>query len=559
MFLLDYLAHLPAVGQTVLVLSLIGGLGLLIGRLSFKGVSLGIGGVLFAGLAAGDLLHRAGLALDTHALEFIREFGLILFVYTIGVQVGPGFFSAFQRVGARLNLLAVGLVLSGVAVAVVLQRALDLPLPAVLGILSGAVTNTPSLGATQQALADLTPSADLLAMPGLGYAVAYPFGILGVLLTMIGIRAFFRIDPLKLAADLEAKRLAETAHMATLDVVVENYGLDGLILRQLPGAQQGELTVSRLMRHGQLQVPHDTTRLEQGDILHLVGPREALEKAQPQIGPAYTTPLTTKGTRLTWDRLIVTNEAVLGQTLNALDIEGRHDVRISRVDRAGVELVAHAGVRLQFGDVLTVIGRKPDILAAATTLGNSSQRLKKFDPVPLFLGIVIGIVLGAIAFPIPGLAAPVKLGMAGGPLVAAIVLSRLGNIGRLVWFMPPGSLGALRELGIVLFLAVVGYHGGGRLVETLTEGDGLVWLACGVAITLIPQVIVGLVGYLVAKLDYLTLCGLLAGSVTDPPALAFAEAMAPESQVQSQAYAAVYPLVMFLRILIPQALLIAMW
>ena len=249
---------------------------------------------------------------------------------------------------------------------------------------------------------------------------------------------------------------------------------------------------------------------------------------------------------------------MLGRTLAALDIEADCDVRISRVDRAGVEIVAHSGVKLQFGDVLNVIGRKEDILRAAEILGNSQARLKAFEPLPMFIGIALGVLLGSIAFSVPGLAAPIKLGLAGGPLLAAIALSRVGHIGPLLWFTPPGAVAALRELGIVLFLAVVGFNSGGRFVETLLGGDGLRWMLVGAAITLVPLVVAGLIAQLAMKLDYLSICGLLAGSMTDPPALAFANAMAPESQAQAQAYAAVYPLVMALRILTPQILAFAL-
>jgi putative transport protein len=542
------------IAKTVLVLSVAIALGLAIGRVSFRGASLGVGGVLFAGLLMGDLARRYAISLDHHVLEFVREFGLILFVYTIGVTVGPGFVEALRRVGARLNVLAALVVALGAATTIALQKALGLPLAAALGVFSGAVTNTPSLGAAQQALADLKLPEDQIALPGLGYAIAYPFGIVGILLTMVAIRALFRIDPAKVAAEMEARRKAEAGRIATLDVEVRDPRWAGHILRQLPGVESGRVTVSRLMREGELLVPHDATRVALGDRLHLVGPPEVLALVQTDIGPIYERPLTTKGTPITWERLIVTSDAALGRTLAALDIEGLCDVRISRVERAGVEIVAHSGVKLQFGDVLNVIGRRDDITHAADRLGNSQARLKHFDPLPMFIGIAVGVIFGSIAFVVPGLAAPIKLGLAGGPLLAAILLSRVGHAGPLLWFTPPGATAALRELGIVLFLAVVGFLSGGKFLETLFGGDGLLWMGVGAAITLLPLLVVGLIAQVAMKLDYLSTCGLLAGSMTDPPALAFANAMAPESQAQSQAYAAVYPLVMALRILTPQVL-----
>ena len=552
----NFVSGMSGVAQAVLALSIIGTLGLFLGRMEVRGVGLGIGGVLFAGLVVGDVANRLGLHLEAEVLDFVREFGLILFVYTIGIQVGPGFFTALKKSGLRLNLIAASIVIAGAATAGLIHVAAGVPLPAILGVLSGAVTNTPSLGAAQQVLGDMGMPRD---QTGLGYAVAYPFGIVGILLTMMTVRRVFRVDPERAAKEFEARRRREVAEIETLDVVVKREELAERTISQLPGLDRGDVVVSRLMRDGHLRVPHDTTWVEIDDVLHLVGPKARLIEVAEAIGAVHDEPLTTKGTDLTWERIVVTSDHVLGQSIAALNLEGRFDVRISRVVRTGVELVAPPALKLQFGDILNVIGRREDLEKVAGFVGNSEQRLKEFDPIPMFIGIAAGIALGSIdlSFGLLG-HTPIKLGLAGGPLLAAIVLSRIGHVGRLVWFMPPIANHAIRELGIVLFLAVVGFKSGAHFVETLTHGDGLAWVGWGALITLIPLMTTAFVAKVVLRVDYLTLCGLLAGSMTDPPALAFANAMAPKSEAQSLAYATVYPLVMGLRILSPQILALIM-
>ncbi len=552
----QFISSMPAVAKAVMALSIIGTLGLFLGRVSMRGASLGIGGVLFAGLFVGDLAHRAGLDLDHAVLDFVREFGLILFVYTIGIQVGPGFFTALKRSGLKLNLIAASIVIGGAAVAAAIHLVADVPLAAVLGVLSGATTNTPSLGAAQQVLADLKVPADEIGLTGLGYAVAYPFGIVGILITMVTVRSVFRVDPARAAAEFEARRKAEVAEIETLDVVFTNPDLAGLALSKLPGMERGDVVASRLLRQGKLRVPHATTWIEIGDVLHLVGPHERLMEIASAIGVLHEQALTTKGTDISWERIVVTSDHVLGQTIAALGLESRFDVKISRVVRAGVELVTPPALKLQFGDILNVVGRREDLEEVAGFVGNSEQRLKEFDPIPMFIGIAAGIALGSIDLSFGASNVPIKLGLAGGPLIAAITLSRIGHFGPLVWFMPPVANLALRELGIVLFLAVVGFRSGAHFVETLTGGDGLAWVLWGAVITVVPLMITAFVARIVFRVDFLTLCGLLSGSMTDPPALAFANAMAPSSEAQSLAYATVYPLVMGLRILAPQILVL---
>jgi putative transport protein len=546
---------LPPVAQVMLVLSLVGALGLLLGEMKFKGVGIGIGGVLFAGIAAGHVAKSAGIHLESAMLEFVREFGLMLFVYSIGIQVGPGFFASLKRNGLRLNFVAASVVVTGAVIAALFHLVLDVPLPAALGIMSGAVTNTPSLGAAQQILKDVGTSPELLAMPSLGYAVAYPFGIVGILLTMLLARRIFRLDSEEAAKAFEAERAAKALKLDTLDVVIRNEQIEGLRLDAVPGLAEAGVKASRMERDGALCVPHDHTVVRTGDVLHLVGPPAKLEGLRRALGAVHERKLTTQGTDLKWERLVVTEHRALGHSIGDLQLEEAYDVRVSRVTRAGVELVPSSTLPLQFGDILNVIGRPENLRKVAAVIGNKQQRLQQVEYVPVFVGLALGLILGSLPLAFPGMPAPLKLGLAGGPLVAAIVLSRIGHAAGLVWFMPPVANLALRELGIVLFLAVVGFRSGDRFVETLLGGQGLWWIAYGAVITLLPLLVAAAVGQLFLRLNYLTLCGLLAGSMTDPPALAFANAMSP-SQAPALAYATVYPLVMCLRILAPQVLLL---
>ncbi len=507
------------------------------------------------GSRSGTRAKLAGITLDAAMLDFVREFGLILFVYSIGIQVGPGFFSALKRSGLALNLLAAGLVVMGVLTAVAIHLGAGLPLPVVLGLFSGAVTNTPSLGAAQQVLKEVGASPEVLGLPSLGYAMAYPFGIAGILLTMLGLRAVFNLDPVAAASSFEERRRGEVAAVETMNLMLRNADLAGRTIGDLGELAEAGVIVSRMMRQGKLRVPHNGTRLEAGDILHLVGCRQGLERMQTVLGPQTDEQLTTKGTDLAWARVVVTNASVLGRSISALNVEDTHDVRISRVVRSGVELVANPALRLEFGDIVNVIGKPERINEVASVLGNSERRLQQVHLVPMFLGIALGMLLGSIPLAIPGMPAPLKLGLAGGPLIAAIVLARIGHVGPLVWFMPPVANTALRELGIVLFLAVVGFRSGDRFIDTLINGDGLSWMAYGALITIIPLTAVALIGHLFMRMNYLSLCGLLAGGMTDPPALAFANALTP-SEAPALAYATVYPLVMCLRIIAPQVMVL---
>ncbi|MBI5165505.1 MAG: putative transporter [Magnetospirillum sp.] len=547
------------VARMVLLLAVASAIGLAFGQLKIRGVGLGIGGVLFGGLAIGHLAHVAKVPLEAGMLAFIRDFGLILFVYTIGIQVGPGFFAALRRSGAALNGLALLMVASGTLTAAALPFLIGMPLEAALGVLSGAATNAPALAAARQVLSEVGAGAVQASVPGLAFAVTYPFGIAGNLLTMAFLRFAFRIDVGAETAALEAKRRAEAQALASVDLAIGNAALDGVRLGELTVLHQLAVVASRMRREGQLQVPTEDTVLRSGDILHLVGSPTGLKQARLLLGgESVNEPLTTKGSGLHWVRLVVTERAALGRSIAELGLSRGREVAVSRVNRAGVELVPTRSLKLQFGDILTVVGRPEDTAALAGIVGNSQRRLQQVEMVPLFIGVALGAILGSLPLYLPGMPAPLRLGLAGGPLIVALLLARLGTWGPLVWFMPPTANLALREIGIVLFLAVLGIDAGGRFFDTLAGGAGPIWLLAGAVVTLVPLLIAGVVGRAAMKLDLFTLCGVLAGAQTNPPGLAYAAALG-NAEAPALAYATVYPLAMCLRILAPQVLVLLLY
>lgn len=539
------------IALTVSILALVAVVGLFIGNVKFRGIGLGIGGVLFGGIIVGHFVSQAGMTLSSDMLHVIQEFGLILFVYTIGIQVGPGFFASLRVSGLRLNLFAVLIVIIGGLVTAILHKLFDIPLPVVLGIFSGAVTNTPALGAGQQILRDLGTPMEMVDQMGMSYAMAYPFGICGILFTMWMLRVIFRVNVETEAQQHESSRTNGGALIRTINIRVENPNLHDLAIKDVPILNGDKIICSRLKREETLKVPSPDTIIQLGDLLHLVGQPADLHNAQLVIGQEVDTSLSTKGTDLRVERVVVTNENVLGKRIRDLHFKERYDVVISRLNRAGVELVASGDISLRFGDILNLVGRPSAIDAVANVLGNAQQKLQQVQMLPVFIGIGLGVLLGSIPVFVPGFPAALKLGLAGGPLIMALILGRIGSIGKLYWFMPPSASLALRELGIVLFLSVVGLKSGGDFVNTLVNGEGLSWIGYGALITAVPLITVGILARMLAKMNYLTMCGMLAGSMTDPPALAFANNLHPTSGAAALSYATVYPLVMFLRIITP--------
>lgn len=547
------------IALTVSILALVAVVGLFIGNVKFRGIGLGIGGVLFGGIIVGHFVSQAGMTLSSDMLHVIQEFGLILFVYTIGIQVGPGFFASLRVSGLRLNLFAVLIVIIGGLVTAILHKLFDIPLPVVLGIFSGAVTNTPALGAGQQILRDLGTPMEMVDQMGMSYAMAYPFGICGILFTMWMLRVIFRVNVETEAQQHESSRTNGGALIKTINIRVENPNLHDLAIKDVPILNGDKIICSRLKREETLKVPSPDTIIQLGDLLHLVGQPADLHNAQLVIGQEVDTSLSTKGTDLRVERVVVTNENVLGKRIRDLHFKERYDVVISRLNRAGVELVASGDISLQFGDILNLVGRPSAIDAVANVLGSAQQKLQQVQMLPVFIGIGLGVLLGSIPVFVPGFPAALKLGLAGGPLIMALILGRIGSIGKLYWFMPPSANLALRELGIVLFLSVVGLKSGGDFVNTLVNGEGLSWIGYGALITAVPLITVGILARMLAKMNYLTMCGMLAGSMTDPPALAFANNLHPTSGAAALSYATVYPLVMFLRIITPQLLAVLFW
>ncbi|WDB76661.1 putative transporter [Escherichia albertii] len=547
------------IALTVSILALVAVVGLFIGNIKFRGVGLGIGGVLFVGIIVGHFVSQAGMTLSSDMLHVIQEFGLILFVYTIGIQVGPGFFASLRVSGLRLNLFAILIVVIGGLVTALLHKLFNIPLPVVLGIFSGAVTNTPALGAGQQILRDLGTPMEMVDQMGMSYAMAYPFGICGILFTMWLLRVMFRVNVETEAQQHESTRTNGGALIKTINIRVDNPNLHDLAIKDVPILNGDKIICSRLKREETLKVPSPETLIQLGDLLHLVGQPADLHNAQLVIGQEVDTSLSTKGTDLRVERVVVTNENVLGKRIRDLHFKERYDVVISRLNRAGVELVASSDISLQFGDILNLVGRPSAIDAVANVLGNAQQKLQQVQMLPVFIGIGLGVLLGSIPVFVPGFPAALKLGLAGGPLIMALILGRIGSIGKLYWFMPPSANLALRELGIVLFLSVVGLKSGGDFVNTLVNGEGLSWIGYGALITAVPLMTVGILARMLAKMNYLTMCGMLAGSMTDPPALAFANNLHATSGAAALSYATVYPLVMFLRIITPQLLAVLFW
>jgi putative transport protein len=543
-----------SVARTVILLGVAGAAGSALGKIRLGGVSLGVAGVLFVGLFLGYLK----LTVDAHVLEFVREFGLIIFVYTLGLQIGPGFFGSLRARGLMLNGFAATIVLLGAAIAVWWIRSGYVGLPAGVGLLSGATTNTPSLAAAQQALKQAGVADAATAVQGLAYAVAYPFGIVGIILTMLLVRTVFRIDVKAEVAAAEAAHQPARPRPATRNFEVRNANLIGRPLGRVPGLGDSKVVVSRLSRAGVVEVARPDILLQLGDILHAVGTEEGLDELRVVVGTEAGVDLKTVPGSVTNRRLIVTHSAVFGREIAEIDVLTEHNVIVTRVTRGGIEFTATPGFRLQFGDVLMVVGEAPQIDAVAATVGNSNKALNSPQPIPFFLGIALGVIVGAIPLALPGLPVAVKLGLAGGPLVVAILLSRVANTGPLVWYLPTNANHMLREVGITLFLAAVGLKSGEKFMEVLLGGDGWRWLLLGAVITAVPLMVVGLVARAWQKLNYAELCGLLAGSMTDPPALAFAQ-QTTASDAPAVAYATVYPLVMLLRVFSTQLIVFLLW
>ena len=547
---LEALEKTNEVAHAVLVLCVVSIAGFAIAAVKIRGIGLGGAGVLFAGLFFGHF----GWKIEHNVLDFAREFGLILFVFTIGLQIGPGFFASLQRQGLALNVCAAAIVLGGAGLAALTVPLLGAKPFAAAGLFSGSTTNTPSLGAGQEAISEVpNATAEDKAMPALAYAVTYPGGVFGIIASVILLGKLFRV---KQEAELEAfenERRSQIVPLHRRNLEVTNPNLDGVRVNQIPGLHDQGVAVSRLKSLGsnEIRLATDDATVQVGDILLAVGTEEALEKFQRIVGRVSPVDLMESPGRVEFRHLLVTRKEVLGKSLRQLALETLCGVVVTRIQRGGVEITARADFRVEFGDSLQVVGDAKGLDEAAALVGNSRKELAHTHFLPVFAGIALGVILGLIPIAMPGLPVPVRLGLAGGPLVAAIVLSWLGRIGSVVWYMPSGANLALRELGIVLFLACVGLKAGSRFMDTLLSQDGPIWLLSGLCITVVPLLVVGIFARIILKMNFVVLSGLLAGSMTDPPALAFANTLI-KSDAPSVSYAAVYPLTMLLRILCAQ-------
>ena len=551
-WLWNLMADHESVAYTVIVYSVVIAIGVALGKVKFFGISFGIAWVLFAGIAMAEM----GFTVNTHIQHFIKEFGLILFVYTIGLQVGPGFFSAFKKEGIKLNLLAVISIATCVATVIAIHYLTNTDMSTLVGIMSGAVTNTPGLGAANAALAERfgEDAPSLTTM----YAVAYPFGVFGIIIVMLGLKGIFKVN-------IEAeKRLNSLRHSKDQVIInrfaikVSNPSLFGKKLSVIKKTLDFDFTISRMCRKGEILLADADTLIEEGDVVLVVANQRENEKFFTLMGDSVA--ITDyfpdeKDMRYTSRRINVTQRAIFTKTLGELDVRKRFGVTITRVFRAGVEFVPSAHTKLQFGDTITVIGDETHIQLVSKEFGNSKRRLQTPHIAELFMGITLGVLLGSIPFSIPGIPGAVRLGLAGGPLIVAILISRYGGKFSVTHYVSQSANLMVREIGIVLFLASVGLDAKAKFIETLLHGDGLYWMGLGVLITLIPLLVTSLIARIKGKLDYLEICGLLSGASTDPPALAFANDMS-NSEIPALTYASVYPLTTFLRIMVAQLLIV---
>jgi len=544
LFLKETVAH------TILVYSLIIVIGVFLGKLKVSGISLGITFVLFAGLAAGHF----GLSANHLVIEFVKDFGLILFVFSIGLQVGPGFFSSFKKGGLTLNLLALIIVLLGGAITLALHYITGTSLPMLVGVMSGAATNTPGLGAAQQALMQVSGDNPVPEI-GLGYAVAYPFGVLGIIITMFAIRRFLGVNVPKEIEQFNLDLHPTETLPEKKSILVTNHEIFNKTILEISKMINCEVVVSRLLRNGELILAASETVVLENDILLIVTQKGALAEIVSLIGKESDMDISAKSGKLISRRIMVTNKDVFGKDLGSMKLRSRYNINITRVYRSGIELVATPNLILQMGDRLTVVGDEKSMEKVIAQLGNSIKRLNEPNIVPIFIGILLGVILGSIPFQIPGIANPIRLGLAGGPLIVAILLSKYGYKFSLVSYTTPSANLMLREIGIVLFLASVGLVAGEKFIPTILSGDGLILMGYGALITLLPLLIIGFFTRIYLGKNYLEICGLLSGSMTDPPALAFANSIA-QSEAPAVAYATVYPLVMFLRIFVAQMLVL---
>ena len=541
------------VAHSVLILSLVIAFGIMLGKVKIAGISLGVTWILFVGIVFGHF----NLSLNEHLLHFLKEFGLILFVYSIGLQVGPGFFSAFKKGGFTLNILAVTSVSLSVAVAIVLYLVTDTPITTIVGILSGAVTNTPGLGAAQQANSDLNGiDAPEIAM---GYAVAYPLGVIGAILALQSLKYILKINTTTEEAEAE-KGMGHLQQLTVRPVSLEiiNKAIDNKTIKDIHPLVNRKFVISRIRdQYGKQELVNSDTELHLGDQILVISNPKDIEAITVFFGKQIDVKWEDEDSNLVSRRILITKPELNGKTLSQLRIRRNFGASITRVNRSGVDLVAAPNLQLQMGDRVTVVGSELAVSHAEKILGNSLKRLNHPNLIPIFIGIALGCILGSIPFMLPGIPQPLKLGLAGGPLIISILISRFGPHYKLITYTTMSANLMVREIGISLFLACVGLGAGKGFIETIVNEGGYMWIGYGAIITIFPLLLTGLIGRYGCKLNYYTLIGILSGANTNPPALAYSNEQT-SCDAPAVGYATVYPLAMFLRVLSAQLLILAL-
>ena len=535
--------------QALAVLSLISAIGLGLGKVRILGVSLGVTFVFFAGILAGHL----GLEIDPQMLTYAESFGLVVFVYALGLQVGPGFFSSFRSGGMRLNILAIAVVLTGTLMALLGSWGLNISLPDMVGVLCGATTNTPALGAAQQTLKQLGMDA---APPALGCAVTYPLGVVGVILAILLMRKFLARNE-----DLTEKETENVNKPYIAAFQVHNPAIFDKSIKEIGSLHYAKFVISRLWRNGKVTIPTSDTIIREGDRLLVLSPEKDAPALTVLFGEQEHTDWNKEGidwnaidSQLISQRIVVTRPELNGRKLGSLHLRNTYGVNITRIYRSGVQLLATADLRLQMGDRLTVVGEAAALHNVEHVLGNAVKSLKEPNLVAVFIGIVLGLMVGAIPISLPGISAPIKLGLAGGPIIVGILIGTFGPRLHMITYTTRSANLMLRSLGLSLYLACLGLDAGAHFFETVFRPEGLLWIGTGFALTLVPVLIVGVVAFKAMKTDFGSTVGMLCGSMANPMALTYANDILPGNNA-SVAYATVYPLSMFLRVVIAQVLL----
>ena len=559
-WIINLFTNTESVAHIALLYAIVISVGILLGKIKIGGISLGVTFVLFAGIVAGHI----GFTAPVNILGFVQDFGLILFVFCIGLQVGPGFFESFRKGGVTLNLLSTSIVLLNVAVMfacyyIFFDTNDKTNLPMVVGTLYGAVTNTPGLGAANEALESVWNAANG-TMPQIasGYACAYPLGVLGIIGATIAVR-FLTGTKLAEEEEILKEEEAENPHAKPhqMHLKVDNTYLAGRTVKQINEFLNRDVVFSRLMHNGNVIIPSSKDVFEMGDEVLVVCAEADAEAIQAFIGPEIEMPWEEydNSQPLVSKRIIVTNPSMNGKTLGKMHFSSVYGVTVTRLSRQGMDLFASRNYRFQVGDKILVVGPKDNVNRIAELMGNSVKRLDTPNIATIFIGIIIGILFGSIPFAIPGMPVPLKLGIAGGPLIIAILIGRFGHRMKLNTYTTTSANMMLREMGLVLFLASVGVKAGANFWNTVVQGDGLMYVFTGFLITIIPILIVGVIARLKFKFNYFTIMGMLAGTCTDPPALAYANSICSR-EAPAIGYSTVYPLSMFLRIFTAQLIVL---